>query len=219
MPTANPTPATAARAMKPTDYRYDVFISYAHAAPVKRWVQEYFGFELQNYLGALLNRTIAPRIFMDRWDIHSGDEWEARLGHALRESIFMVPVLTADYLRSRWCKAELEAFLKRERAHKLVAADGTGGLVRPVLWVPFDPLPRMLTRKEFVDMSDFAYDNQAFRNSQKYMDFQNSVRDFARLLSKRDGYLFKPPPKSGIARPRDDAADEPAQRMRKPRFL
>lgn len=202
---------------KPADYRYDVFISYPHEPNLMGWVQRFFGPELQSAISNQLQRKIAPRIFLDRWEIKTGEEWERRLGHALRESIYLVPVLSAAYLRSKWCMTELDAFLHRERTQRLIAADGSGGLVQPVLWVKLETLPKKIGRKQFTDLSAYAWNTQAFANSQQYLAFQQEVRAFAAQLC-RAGYFKMPPAKAALNVNKRHANAQPPRNMARPRI-
>lgn len=200
------------------DYSFDIFISYAHEENLKYWVQQFFSPELKSGISNHLNRKVAPRIFLDRWEIRSGDEWRKRLGSALSDSIYFIPILTADYFRSRWCRVELDAFLRRERKLGLVGRNGEGGLVFPVQWVKFEVPSRQLSAKQLVDMSQWSVSAPAFKQSHDYLNFQRAVRDFSRRFCDREGYLQKPPVKAPLPIRRQSANVRPPRTMKKPGF-
>lgn len=57
-------------------YSWDIFISYTHTGNVATWVREYFHPELRDWIRNEVGIR-DPRIFVDRFDIRTGDEWSA----------------------------------------------------------------------------------------------------------------------------------------------
>jgi hypothetical protein len=54
-------------------------------------------------------------IFQDSEGIAWGQHWQTRLDEALKEALFLIPILTPSYFNSPACRNELEAFLNLER--------------------------------------------------------------------------------------------------------
>ncbi len=54
-------------------------------------------------------------IFQDRNDIKWGQNWKQRLDESLDEVMFLIPIITPGFFKSRPCRDELEKFLEREK--------------------------------------------------------------------------------------------------------
>ncbi len=54
------------------------------------------------------------KIFQDVGSIPPGAEWEAKIRTAMHDSSFLIPIITPNFLQSRWCNHELTFFLERE---------------------------------------------------------------------------------------------------------
>lgn len=68
-------------------------------------------------------------LFVDRNDISWGDEWRRRIGIALAETTFFIPVITPLYFKRQECRNELLSFVGQ--AQSLNAIE----LVMPILYV------------------------------------------------------------------------------------
>ena len=68
-------------------------------------------------------------LFIDRNDISWGDEWRHRIGAALAETTFFIPVITPLYFKRQECRNELLSFVGQ--AQSLGAIE----LVMPILYV------------------------------------------------------------------------------------
>src|SRR5215831_11674216 len=95
--------------MRPTDYTYDVFVSYTRDHPVGTWVTERFLRDFVGYLGEELGRR--PLVFFDQHEISAGEDWERKLESGLKTSRVLVAVCSARYfLDSRYCRMEWYSF-------------------------------------------------------------------------------------------------------------
>jgi MinD-like ATPase involved in chromosome partitioning or flagellar assembly len=90
-------------------------------------------------------------IFQDVDGIEWGQRWQGRLDEALKESQFLIPIITPSYLRSESCRNELEKFLSLER-------EGQRRSILPVYFRSVadfeggrDPLARELNLRGFKD--------------------------------------------------------------------
>ena len=159
------------------DYEFDIFVSYPRAGHVGPWVQNHFLPVLRHSLDAELSET--PRIFADI-ELPTGTRWEASIKNALLTSRLMVAVWTPPYFRSRWCMAEWESMLEREKS---LAEDGRNperGLVYPVIFSDgkhFDDRARATQYGQ--NLSNFTYPYKCFRESTLYLEFHNKIKTIA----------------------------------------
>jgi hypothetical protein len=56
------------------------------------------------------------KIFQDVAAIPPGAEWNQKINDALNSSTFLIPIITPNFLESRWCNEEIFLFLEREQA-------------------------------------------------------------------------------------------------------
>ena len=54
-------------------------------------------------------------LFQDVTTIPYGADWERQIRDALDQSTFFVPIITPNFIQSKWCCTETDIFLKRER--------------------------------------------------------------------------------------------------------
>lgn len=94
-------------------YEFDVFLSYCRsAAHAVQWTRGVLLPLLEQQLHLEADRT---RVFCDE-RIESGAAWPEELQRAILRSEQLVAVLSPQYFRSPWCRAELDAFKARSRA-------------------------------------------------------------------------------------------------------
>jgi hypothetical protein len=120
------------------------FVSYARvrdlrlptpAADRDEYVLRFF-----SDLSLNVNELLSPPVgvdpgFMDR-TISGGDRWRSELIEAAMTCQVFVPLLSPSYLRSQWCKRELELFSARRVIARDTGAPGHVSAIVPVLWVP-----------------------------------------------------------------------------------
>jgi hypothetical protein len=83
---------------------------------------------IQHELRAQLGRSTRKfRLWQDKEAIAVGQLWEAEIKTAIRQSVFLIPIITPTAVKSPYCKFELDAFLARE------AELGRADLVFPIL--------------------------------------------------------------------------------------
>jgi hypothetical protein len=94
----------------------DIFISYARRDD--QAAREVLGAKglvtsLHDRLLAVFDELGTPRpsVFRDTQRIDKADQFEPRLGHALREAKLLVVVLSRNWLDSEWCRRELDTFV------------------------------------------------------------------------------------------------------------
>ena len=79
-------------------------------------------------VGLLLGKPFD--IFQDRDSISTGEPWNDRIFESLAQSILLIAVITPAFLRSSFCREEVQAFRKYEQ---LLDRDG---LIIPILYMP-----------------------------------------------------------------------------------
>jgi hypothetical protein len=166
------------------DYEYDIFISYRHKGPAFSWVTEYFYPMLEQWLPEHVPVTYEPRIFIDS-QIETGAEWPAKLRHALKTSRCVLPVLSPEYFRSRWCCAEFESIKKREELLSLRNEQNPGGLIYAVVFASPGLLPDEVRKHiQYKDLSSWATNQANFRESKRFESFENEVKLICQELWK-----------------------------------
>ena len=174
-------------------YTYDVFISYKSGSLAGEWVRKYFYPELFRYLEVEL--PTMPNLFLDSEKIRAGMHWEHVLGNAIGTAKCLIAVLSAPYFTSDYCLMEWHSFRDREAALGMGTAQNPSGLIIPIRFADgahFDPSAK---RPQTIDMGDFAYTGDAFRESQQFLAFQQQVAKLARDLADGNaGQVANPPP-------------------------
>jgi hypothetical protein len=80
---------------------YDVFISYSRRDDADGWVSELCAAIYDDFKSF---STEPFRIFFDRSEIHTRDDWELRLRQGLRSSRALLVCVSPNYLKSAYCK-------------------------------------------------------------------------------------------------------------------
>jgi hypothetical protein len=89
--------------------------------------------------------TVGVHVWMDEWELEPGDSLHGCIGDALKRAAHVGVVLSPDSVRSRWCKAELEHALTREKR-------GGNKIVIPMLHRRVD-LPPFLDGRLYADFN------------------------------------------------------------------
>src|SRR5713101_6992288 len=98
-------------------YKYDAFISYAHADNVPfsgtdvkdGWVTT-LAYNLKNLLSRKLERDAS--VWMDHRELTGNAPLTPEIMDALREAATIVVVVSPRYLASEWCGRERDSFLE-----------------------------------------------------------------------------------------------------------
>jgi hypothetical protein len=167
----------------PQDYAYDIFISYRHKGPAYSWVTEYFHPLLEQWLPESVPVEYDVKIFIDS-QIETGAEWPAKLRQALRTSRCLLPILSPEYFRSKWCQAELQTMRQREQVLGLRTEENSSGLIYAVVFASPDLLPAEVQNIERKDMSDWATTYSDFRNSKNCESFEREMKLVCKELPK-----------------------------------
>ncbi len=167
-------------------YHTDVFISYPHNGGTKKWVQEYFAPLL---IEKLQDECLEePEVFLDT-EIPNSTHWKNVLLDKLKHSKLLLMVWSPPYFRSQWCQAEWQTFLAREQA----IITSTQGSCPPthlpchynVVFADGDFFPEEAQRHQNEKMHDYALTAPAFKESLKFVDFEERVRAVAQEIARR----------------------------------
>jgi len=118
-------------------FKHDVFISYAHVDDeplldeVEGWVA-HFHQKLQARLARLLGRLEVFSLWRDP-KLQGNDEWEDTIDAACRNSAVGIFILSPGFLKSDWCRRELDFFAGTEKAQKQARRTGRSRLFKVVL--------------------------------------------------------------------------------------
>lgn len=86
------------------------------------------------------------RVWLDQWNIRPGDSFAEAIGHAMRDSHFLLIVMSPDYFQSAWTSQEWQYGLAKE-------IHSEGVRLIPLLYRDCD-IPPMLRAKQWVDFRD-----------------------------------------------------------------
>jgi hypothetical protein len=159
------------------DYEYDVFLSYIHEKPCGTWVAEHFLPYFRPQLGNALGGRPAS-IFYDRTGIHTGQKWPARLKQALSTSRCLVGIWSPRYFNSEWCRYECAVMRHREKELGF-SGRNPDGLIAGVRVHDGNFFPEFAKDSQYADFEDMFYDGPGFAKSEKYVEFQQKVKDLA----------------------------------------
>ena len=164
-------------------FQSDLFISYAHAdnesaSESDRWVSRFVA-DLDRSLTRRLGES--PTIYFDLRKLSSGDELAGLLEHARSSAVF-VAIVSPSYVKRKWTREELEAFLSDDQKHPHLC---------PVEVLPVDPgddYPRELTLVKRAQFWHCPGDAQTARTVQATIDkdkYYGLVEDITEELKRR----------------------------------
>ena len=110
--------------------KYDAFISYRHCEPdneiASRLQKKLESFRFPKDIADKVGRTKLSRIFRDETEFAVSDDLTKAIEEAIVNSDYLIAVCSPEYLKSPWCRKEIETFLRfHDRKHVLlVLADG-----------------------------------------------------------------------------------------------
>jgi hypothetical protein len=164
-------------------YEYEVFLSYARSQTDGQWVRNHFAQQLEYRL----NDVTRDRVRIS-WDhqMESGVSWPDELKRRLRCSRLLVAVWSPEYFRSAWCMAEWRSFRERELKLGLFNVDQPRGLIYPIRYSDGEHFHSEAQRTQCKkDFSSLNYPFLVFQKSEKFLDFDDLVRDMASEIAQR----------------------------------
>lgn len=105
------------------------FLAYSHAD--NQHDDEFITQLRKKVLGELRSLTAKDdfEIYSDTSDLQWGQNWRAELKSGLRDSTFLIPIVTPQFLKSKECRAEVLRF------HELETARGRNDLILPIYYI------------------------------------------------------------------------------------
>jgi hypothetical protein len=165
--------------MPDSSYQWEVFISYRRKSIVEGWLPNFLHLLEQWLTEELVALGWAPpqpgapaRIFTDS-KIPAGANWKSALREAVRTSRCAVTIWLPTYFQSAWCVAEWASF--RGRANELVV---------PIRFHDGTSFPQEARVAQMFDFENYTSSSPAFRNTAKYVEFEEKVQEFARRLAQ-----------------------------------
>jgi hypothetical protein len=135
-------------------YEWDVFLSYRRFGEWPGWVHKHFQSLLTHWLGEELGDV--PRMFVDVEVLESGANWPDQLANGLANSKAMVALWSRQYFSSRWCTAELQHMIEREKACG-IGSEGSGGrLVVPAVIHDGQDIPPPLKVIHYLELQELS---------------------------------------------------------------
>ena len=184
-------------------YTYDIFLSYSHAGNVAGWVQRHLVTVLTDCLSDEIERR--PKIFLDtRMD--TGSYWPIEMERGLRHSRLMIAVLSPPYFSSKWCTAEWDSMILRER---MLNTDT--GLIFPLTFSDGDKFPDSAKARQCRSMKTWAYPYAQFAESPAFLPFHDEVKTIAIELAARLDAVPEWSPEWPIERPDSVPSAFPAE--------
>lgn len=114
------------------------------------------------------------QIFVDRVDLHWGDDWSVRLEEELLRTVFLIPVVTPSYFLSDWCRKELITF------SSTATSLGLAELILPIYYVKTRQLEQyeegnddavdLIHRFQWEDFTDSALEEVSSSSYRKSVD-------------------------------------------------
>jgi len=168
------------------DYEYDVFVSAASETPVGEWVDNHFVGMLKIHLGNEMPPDNGPRVFWYK-EQTTGTHWQKNLKKVLPKSRVLVAILSPHYFRSDWCMAEFESMRAREEQLRMGSVEYPHGLIYPILFSDGEHFAEVKRAVIFKDLSKWRYHWPQFRDSLKYLEFEDAMRDVGQELARQIG--------------------------------
>jgi len=191
------------------------FLSYAHFdfehnEPRLRRDMEFLRGEVRQQTGEEF------LIFIDREDILWGQEWQARIDNALKETTILIPLITPSFFKSPYCRDELSTFLELEAKVK------RGALIFPIYYVDMgltdeseqkrDKLVRYVASRQYVDWQDIRLDAPSSPKVLKLLSAH--ARQLAKALKDATPETKKLAKRPATKRPDRHAASQSTGRSR-----
>ena len=117
--------------------------------------------------------------------METGSEWPIALRNGLARSRCLVPIFSPEYFRSRWCQAELNTMLAREKLLEMRSVTNPSGMNFPIRYFDGEHFPATVNRIQQFDLRRWSYAGSAtaFRSTQAFLDFTQEVQRLCQELA------------------------------------
>jgi formylglycine-generating enzyme required for sulfatase activity len=120
--------------------------------------------DLRKRLGGAVHARTGGKfvIFQDTEHIEWGQKFQERIAETLKDVIFLIPIITASFFESKYCREELRQFLKREDElgqHDLILSIyyTTCDVMDDEDERADDDLAQVIASRQFIDWRDLRY--------------------------------------------------------------
>lgn len=152
-------------------YRYDAFFSYKRDRESDEWHRRVKD-KLLYWVRQELERNDV-NIFFDHEEIHTGEQWRAKLADALLQSKCLVCLWSPLYFSSPWCVSEWLTFVEREEKC-------ARSLIVPARFFDGESFPLRAKNTTTMDFSDFSSTLPRFWDTKKAVRFEREwLKPFA----------------------------------------
>jgi hypothetical protein len=161
------------------EYKYEIFLSYARGDMEALWVKERFMPKLKGYLRAEVGRV---EISVD-YEIQPGINWDINLKRRIATSRIMLPLLSADYFHSEWCRKEMALMLEREQSIGLNGRDQEYGLLIPIRLGDGLTFPDIISHIQYIDFAKY-FDPDLPDCTMRASSFNIEVQKLAQVIAR-----------------------------------
>jgi TIR domain len=163
--------------MDPSEYKYDLFLSYKRNNLISPWITNHFLAIFEDWLTEkllALNES-RPRIFFDQREIEPGGPWPKDLQMALKTSKILLAVCSPSYFSSKWCMSEWESFVQRQ------SILGINGLIIPIR---HNDCENYLQDIQWSDFYGYTFLAKEFYQSSQAIAFEKKIETLAGLVAQ-----------------------------------
>jgi hypothetical protein len=146
-----------------TERRIVALLSYAHRDDqFHRGFITTVGESIRDAVNLYLGTDGFFDVVYDAKDIKIGEQWKRKLDMIIDQTNFLIPILSPNYILSKYCLYELERFMARERDQR------RDDLIIPIKFVTLDNVDTSsssiienLLRRQYVDWTDLRLEQSA----------------------------------------------------------
>ncbi|MEM6541666.1 MAG: toll/interleukin-1 receptor domain-containing protein [Bacteroidota bacterium] len=159
---------------KPSEYSYDIYISYPRGGMTSKWIQDTFLPLLNHSLGMFLGRSAT--LFFDYSELSAGDEFPVAIEEALRNSKILIALYTPNYFNSNWCVAEHRTFELKEK-------EFNSSLIVPIVLHNGQMFPEYARVRQWSDFREYFRLGDTFKLTERYSEFEEKVGELSDAIS------------------------------------
>lgn len=148
----------------------DIYLSYRKSRVVDGWLAEFLPL-LRAWTEETLGRK--AHIFYDKTLPDERSDWQSHVSGALSHALCFLAVVTPAYFASEQHLQEWRAFESRA-PNSIVPVILHGG-----------EFPELGRQVQWLDFSDFAYLGEGFSRSDRYVEFQDRVKQLAATIAEK----------------------------------
>jgi len=120
-----------------------------------------------------------PKIFFDYTELNMGDSWAPNVESSLIRSKLLMPIITAEYFKSKHTLREWETFRLREKM------TGSNSLTIPILLRGRPFIPKEFMVYQLFDMSDERLYSGAKKNTYDSIKTSKRIEELSYIVVER----------------------------------